>query len=66
MIKSNLNIKGLNDFNRYYLSTAYPDDITFFLNDQISITKLTKTSKLFSKFSGLKLNKLKFAVRFKT
>ena len=30
MIKSNLNIKGLNDFNRYYLSTAYPDDITFF------------------------------------
>ena len=62
MIKSNPNIKGLNIFNYNYLYTAYADDTTFFLNDQKSIRELMKTFKLFSKFSGLRLNILKCEV----
>ena len=62
MIKSNPNIKGLNIFNHNYLYTAYADDTTFFLNDQKSIRELMKTFKLFSKFSGLRLNILKCEV----
>ena len=62
MIKSNLNIKGLNIFNHNYLYTAYADDTTFFLNDQKSIRELMKTFKLFSKFSVLKPNILKCKV----
>ena len=55
MTKNNANIKDLNIFNHNHLFTTYANDTTF-LNEQKSISELTKTFELFSTFSDLEAN----------
>ena len=59
LIKNDPNIKGIEFFERFYLYTAHVDDTTFFLKDENSIVHLSEKLKLFSDFSGLKLNTTK-------
>ena len=56
LIKSKPEIKGLTIFDHCYLYSAYADDTTFFLQDNIFIKHMVKVFYLFSYFSGLKLN----------
>ena len=56
LIKSKPEIKGLTIFDHRYLYSAYADDTTFFLQDNISIKHMVDIFYLFSYFSGLKPN----------
>ena len=49
-------MKGINNFERTYLYSAYADNTNFFLRDKISIKKLINRSSTFLKYSGLKQN----------
>ena len=57
MIRNNNYIKKLHIFDYSYILSAYADDTTFFVADSNSIVEINNTFILFSKFSGLKLNK---------
>ena len=48
VIKSNKNIKGWDIYNHEFLYTAYANDTTFFLKDEISVFE---TLNIFHKFS---------------
>ena len=56
LIKNNADIRGVPIFNHAFLYTAFADDITFFLNDLLSVKNLIDTFKVYSLFSGLKAN----------
>ena len=56
LVRNNKDIKGLNIFYHLFLSTAYADDTTFFLENKESIEEHVKTFTLFSSVSGLKPN----------
>ena len=57
MVRSNRLIEGLNILNFEHKLTAYADDSSFFLKNESSVLELLKTFELFSKYSGLMLNK---------
>ena len=59
VIKSNKNIKGLNIFKHEFLYTAYADDTTFFLKDNISVFETLNVFHKFSLVSGLGPNTTK-------
>ena len=56
MIRSNNSIHKLKIFDFMYILSAYADDTTFFVSDLNSIFEIDRVFKVFSKFSGLKLN----------
>ena len=56
LIKTKSEIEGLTIFDHCYLYSAYADDATLFLKDNISIKNMVDTFHLFSEFSGLKPN----------
>ena len=58
-IKSNKNIKGASIFNHKFLYTAYADDTTFFLKDNISVFETLNIFHKFSLVSGLSPNTTK-------
>ena len=57
MVRTNRHIEGLNILNFEYKLTAYADDSSFFLKNENSVLELLKTFDLFSKYSGLMLNR---------
>ena len=57
MVRSNRLIEGLSILNFEHKLTAYADDS--FLKNEASVMELLKTFELFSKYSGLLLNKSK-------
>ena len=59
VIKLYKNIKGLNIFNHKFLYTAYADDTTFFLKDNISVFETLNIFHKFSLVSGLSPNSTK-------
>ena len=59
MVRKNPNIKGLDILGFKYLLTSYADDTTFFVKDKESALQIFNTFDLFSKYSGLKINKSK-------
>jgi hypothetical protein len=59
MVRTNRLIEGLKILNFEHKLTAYADDSTFFLRNEASVNELIKTFELFSKYSGLLLNKSK-------
>ena len=59
MVRDNEDIKKLDIYGFSFLLSAYADDTTFFVSDLNSVTHINNTFNLFSKFSGLKLNKAK-------
>ena len=59
MVRSNRLIEGLKILNFEHKLTAYADDSTFFLKNEASVLELLKTFEIFSKYSGLLLNKSK-------
>ena len=59
MVRDNEDIKKLDIYGFSFLLSAYADDKTFFVSDLNSVTHINNTFNLFSKFSGLKLNKAK-------
>ena len=59
MARQNENIDKLEIFGFKYLLTAYADDSTFFVKNQSSAKEIFETFNLFSKYSGLKVNKSK-------
>jgi len=59
MVRTNRLIEGLTILNFEHKLTAYADDSTFFLKNEASVRELLKTFELFSKYSGLLLNKSK-------
>ena len=59
MVRSNRLIEGLSILNFEHKLPAYADDSTFFLKNEASVMELLKTFELFSKYSGLLLNKSK-------
>ena len=61
-IRSNQNIKGIHISNIEYKISQLADDTTLFIRDGISLTCAFDTLDLFSKCSGLKLNKSKTMV----
>ena len=56
-IKNDKKVKGIDYCQQTFLYTAYADDTTFFLADQISVFNLMKIYIGFSSYSGLKPNK---------
>ena len=62
LIKNDPYIKGIEIFEYCCLYTAYAGDTAFFLKDENSIVHLSEKLKLFSDFSGLKLNNTKCEV----
>ena len=56
VIKSNQNTNKLRIFEHGFLHTAYANDNTFFVKNQISVIEILKVLDNFSKISGLKLN----------
>ena len=56
LIKNNDDIRRITIFNHTFLYTAFADDLTFFLNDLLSVKNLVDTFKVFSLFSGLNAN----------
>ena len=59
MIRNNPNIEGLDILGFKYLLTSYADDTTFFIKNESSAKEIFKTFEIFSKYSGLKVNKSK-------
>ena len=59
MVRNNPNIHGLDILGFKYLLTSYADDTTFFLKDEKSAIEIFNTFDIFSKYSGLKINKSK-------
>ena len=59
MVRTNPSIEGLNILNFDYKLTSYADDSSFFLKNETSVVELLKTFDIFSKYSGLQLNKSK-------
>jgi len=59
MVRTNRLIEGLKILNFEHKLTAYADDSTFFLKNERSVMELLKTFEIFSKYSGLMLNKSK-------
>jgi len=59
LVRSNSLIKGLQILGFEHKFTSYADDSSFFLSDLSSVRELLKTFELFSKYSGLLLNKSK-------
>ena len=57
--KANPDIEGLHFFNQTFLYYGYPDDTTFFLRNEKSVTEVIKTLDNFSLISGLKINNVK-------
>ena len=57
MIRNNPNIEGLDILGCKYLLTSYADDTTFFIKNKSSAKEIFKTFEIFSKYSGLKVNK---------
>ena len=62
MVRKNQAIKGINIFDFEYKLSAYADDATFFPKDESSISAILQTFDIFSKYSGLLLNKSKCEV----
>ena len=58
-IRSNKNIKGIKIEKNELKLTAYADDATYFMRDRISAENLLKKIELFSKTSGLEVNRSK-------
>ena len=52
----------MNVCNNDFLYTAYPDDTTFFLQNEKSATEVLNNFNIMSQFSGLKINKSKCEV----
>ena len=59
MVKLNPEINGIEIFDFKYLLSSYADDTTFFLKNKESAIEILNTFKIFSRFSGLKINKTK-------
>ena len=59
MVRTNPKIKGLEILGFKYLLTSYADDSTFFIKDEMSAIEIFNTFDIFSKYSGLKINKSK-------
>ena len=59
MVRTNPNINGLEILGFKYLLTSYADDSTFFIKDERSAIEIFNTFDIFSKYSGLKINKSK-------
>ena len=59
MVKTNNNVKPLKIFDSEFLLSSYADDTTFFLRDLNSAKIIFEIFSIFSKFSGLKVNKSK-------
>ena len=62
IIKENPHIKGLSIFDHCYLYSAYAADTTFFLKDVNSIKEMVNIFRIFSRFSGLRLNLSKWEI----
>ena len=58
-LRSDENIKGIKIENNELKLTAYADDASYFMKDIVSAENLLKTIKLFSKTSGLEVNRSK-------
>ena len=56
LIKNNDGIRGITIFNHAFLYTGFADDLTFFLNDLLSVKNLIDTFTVFPLFLGLKVN----------
>ena len=56
VVKNNKDIKSLNILGNSFPYTAYADDVTFFLKNVGSISKLLNTISIFSTFSGLNVS----------
>ena len=59
MVKLNPEINGIEIFDFKYLLSSYADDTTFFLKNKESAIEILNTFKIFSIYSGLKINKTK-------
>ena len=59
MVRNNPKIQGLNILGFNYLLTSYADDTTFFIKDEKSAIEIFNTFDIFSKYSGLKINRSK-------
>ena len=59
MVRNNPKIEGLNILGFKYLLTSYADDTTFFIKDEKSAIEIFNTFDIFSKYSGLSINKSK-------
>ena len=55
-VKKNANIRPIKIIDIEFLYTAYADDATFFLENEISLSYLIEELKMFSKYSGLMPN----------
>ena len=53
-------MKGLNIFDHCYLHFAYADNTAFFLKDVNFIKEMVKSFHIFSSFSGLRPNLIKY------
>ena len=58
-LRSDGNIKGIKIENNELKLTAYADDASYFMRDKISAENLLKKIELFSKTSGLEVNRSK-------
>ena len=58
-IKENKNIKGTNIFDNIFLYSAYADNTTFFVCDEVSVIEVMNAFDKFSLVSGLKPNEAK-------
>ena len=59
MVRNNPKVEGLNILGFEYLLTSYADDTTFFIKDEKSAIEIFNTFDIFSKYSGLSINKSK-------
>ena len=59
MIRNNPKVEGLNILGFEYLLTSYADDTTFFIKNEKSAIEIFNTFDIFSKYSGLNINKSK-------
>ena len=59
MVRNNQSIKGMDILGKKFILTSYADDTTFFTQDLCSTKEILITFDIFSKYSGLSINKSK-------
>ena len=65
-IKESEIFQGLAIFNNQFLYTAYAENTTFFVSNENSVTGVIRNFEYFLIFSGLKPNKYKSPIVYKS